>query len=112
MPIIKSAIKRVKQEKKKTVRNNETKSVMRTYIKKVFLSIKDNNVEEAQKHMQTAYKLIDTAAKKNVIHKNNAARKKSQLAKAVNALATSDKAGKTKSAPKTKEKKADPKDSK
>lgn len=89
MPIIKSAKKRVRQDKKKTIRNSKTKSMMKTSMKKVLEDVKNSDLEAATKNLQVAYKLIDTAAKKNIVHKKNAAHKKSKIARAVNTLAVS-----------------------
>lgn len=89
MPIIKSAIKRVKQDKKRTIRNSKTKSMMRTSMKKVLEDVKNSDLEAATKDLQVAYKHIDTAAKKNIVHKKNAAHKKSKIARAVNTLSAS-----------------------
>ncbi|MBU1446507.1 30S ribosomal protein S20 [Patescibacteria group bacterium] len=83
MPIIKSAKKRVKQSEKRRQRNYPVRSKMKTFIKKVLIAVKDGNNEEAVKLMPETFKIIDTATKKNIIHKNNAARKKSRLAKAL-----------------------------
>lgn len=81
MPIIKSAKKRVRVIKKATVRNAKTKRQLREAVKAFKTAVskgKSDKIIEAQKE---AFSAIDTAAKKNVIHKNKAARKKSQLAK-------------------------------
>lgn len=51
--------------------------------KKILKLAAGGNKEEAQKLLPEAYKAVDKAAKRNLIHKNAAARKKSQLAKAV-----------------------------
>lgn len=45
--------------------------------------VKANKIAEAKKMLPAAYKAIDTAAKKNIIHRNNAGRKKSLLARMV-----------------------------
>lgn len=81
MPIIKSAKKRVKQAEKGRQRNYPVRTLMKTYIKKVLHAVKEGNKEEAEKLLKQAYKVIDTAAKKNIIHDKNAARKKSRLAR-------------------------------
>jgi len=83
MPIIKSAKKRVKQSEKRRQRNYPLRSKMKTFIKKVLVATKEGNSAEAIKLMPETYSTIDTAAKKNIIHKNNAARKKARLAKAL-----------------------------
>ena len=78
MPNIKSAIKRVSVIEKKTLRNNMIKSEYKTAIKRFEEALNNNNVEEATKK-------IDQACTKGVIVKNTAARKKSNLAKKLNA---------------------------
>lgn len=82
MPIIKSAKKRVRVSAKATIRNNRTKRDMKEAIKtfQAALSKKGTKLEEAHRRAVSA---IDVAAKKNVIHKNKAARKKSQLHEAL-----------------------------
>ena len=87
MPNIKSAIKRVNVIEKKTLRNNMIKSEYKTAIKRFEEAVANNNVEEATKLMSTATKKIDQACTKGVIVKNTAARKKSNLAKKLNAIA-------------------------
>lgn len=80
MPIIKSAKKRVKLTAKANIRNNRTRRNMREAIKalnKAYESGKSADISKLQKEATSA---IDTAAKKNVIHKNKAARYKSRLA--------------------------------
>ena len=86
MPNIKSAIKRTRVIEKKTLRNNMIKSGYRTAVKKFEQAVEAKNVEEATKLLQEATKKIDQACTKGVIVKNTAARKKSNLAKKLNAL--------------------------
>lgn len=86
MPIIKSARKRVRVARKATVRNAKTKRTLKTAVKALHSALKGGSktVEKQQRKAQSA---IDHAVKKNVIHKNKAARKKSQLARAAKAAA-------------------------
>ncbi len=86
MPNIKSAIKRVSVIEKKTLQNNMIKTGYRTAVKKVEEAITAGNAEEAKKLFVDATKKIDQACTKGVIKKNTAARKKSNLAKKINAL--------------------------
>ena len=86
MPNIKSAIKRVSVIEKKTLRNNMVKSEYKTAIKRFEEALANNNVEEATKLFSVATKKIDQACTKGVIVKNTAARKKSNLAKKLNAV--------------------------
>lgn len=85
MPNIKSAIKRVNVIEKKTLRNNMIKSGYRTAVKKFEQAIESGNMEEATTLFSEATKKIDQACTKGVIVKNTAARKKSNLAKKLNA---------------------------
>ena len=86
MPNIKSAIKRVDVIEKKTLRNNMIKTGYRTAVKKFENAVEEANVEEATKLYAEASKKIDQACTKGVIVKNTAARKKSRLAKKLNAI--------------------------
>ncbi len=83
MPNIQSAKKRVKVIAVKTARNKANRSALRTEIKKANVAIASGeNKEEA---LRAATKKIDQAVAKGLLHKNNAARKKSALAKKANA---------------------------
>lgn len=83
MPNIKSAKKRVKTDQIKRERNKDQITSMRTAIKKVKVSAKDENKEMAIQKLNEANKKIDKAVKSGLIHKNKAARNKSKLAKIV-----------------------------
>jgi len=80
MPNIKSAKKRVKVNAKKAAANKAANSALKTAIKKANVAI-----ETKDALVKDAVKKIDKAAANNLIHKNCAARKKSNLAKKVNA---------------------------
>ena len=86
MPNIKSAIKRVSVIEKKTLRNNMIKSGYRTAIRKFEEALNSSDVENAEKLFIEVTKKIDMACSKGVIVKNTAARKKSRLAKKLNAV--------------------------
>ena len=85
MPNIKSAIKRVSVIEKKTLRNNMIKSGYKSAVKNFENALESGNMEEAKKLFSEATKKIDQACSKGVIVKNTAARKKSNLAKKLNA---------------------------
>lgn len=82
MPITKSAKKAMRVAKRKTEIRKPFKSKLKTMVKKVVETAKKDKAAAA-KILPEAFKTIDTAAKKNIIHKNNASRKKSRLAKLV-----------------------------
>ena len=80
MANIKSAKKRVLVNEKKRARNKSTNSALKTALKKANAAI-ESNAADKEAAVKAAYKKIDQAAAKGLIHKNNAARKKSALAK-------------------------------
>lgn len=79
MPIIKSAKKRVKVANKAAVRNSKTKRSLKSAIKSFGKALTG---KDSKKALSKAQSELDKATKKGVMHKNKAARKKSQLAKA------------------------------
>ena len=87
MANIKSAKKRIKVIETKTERNKAIKSEIKTYIKKVEAAVAANDAAVAKEALVVTTKKIEMAASKGVYHKNNAARKVSRLAKAVNSIA-------------------------
>ena len=86
MPNIKSAKKRVLVIKKKTLQNKIFRTQMKTDIKKYQAALAAGDTELAQATYKAAVKKIDQAAARNIIHKNAAARKKSQFTKALNKM--------------------------
>ena len=88
MANIKSAEKRNKQNEKRRQRNVQVKSSVRTAAKKIIksLSMKDSKPEEIEKMQKDFVKTIDTAAQNGIVTKNAASRKKSRIAKKINAL--------------------------
>lgn len=86
MPIIKSAKKRMHQNEKRRKRNYITRSLVKTHFKKALTLIKDQDKEGAKKAIDMAYSVLDTAVKKNVLHKNTVDRRKSRLARGLNDL--------------------------
>ena len=84
---IKSAKKRINVIEKKTLRNKMIKSKVKTVIKKVEAAIAAGDKAAAQQALVVATSEINKAASKGIYHKNNAARKVSRLAVAVNKMA-------------------------
>lgn len=87
MPNIKSSIRSVKTDAERRARNAAEKSAIKTVSRKVAEGANAGNKEETPVLLTKAVSLIDKAAKKGVLHKNTAARKKSRLAKRVNKMA-------------------------
>jgi small subunit ribosomal protein S20 len=83
MPNTKSAEKRLRQNRKRYMRNRAIRSMVKTYTKRVLLA---KSLEEARKALFEAVRIIDKAASKGVIHKNTASRKKSRLYTFVNKM--------------------------
>ena len=86
LPNIKASVKSIKQDAKRRARNIFEKDRIKKAKKKVLAAIAENNYDEAMSLFSAATKAIDQAAANHTIHKNNAARKKSRLAKKINAL--------------------------
>jgi small subunit ribosomal protein S20 len=83
---LKSAIKRNRQNKKRRLRNRVYRGEARTYIRDARAAMVEENLEEARVSTLKAVKALDKAAEKGIIHKNNAARRKSRLMKQLAAL--------------------------
>ena len=83
MPNIKSAKKRVIINKTKTERNKSRNSALKTALKKANAAI-DNGAADKEELVKAAVKKIDQAADKGLIHKNNAAHKKSAIVSKLN----------------------------
>ncbi|WP_291777250.1 30S ribosomal protein S20 [Cecembia sp.] len=80
----KSALKRIRANEAKRLRNRYQHKTTRTFIKRLKTT---TDKSEAQELLKTVTSMIDKLAKKNIIHKNNASNKKSKLTKLVNSLA-------------------------
>jgi small subunit ribosomal protein S20 len=87
LPNIKSSERSVKTDAERRAQNFSTRSAVRTISRKVAESVAAGKNEEAKVLLPKANSTIDKAAAKGVIHKNAAARKKSRLAKKLNASA-------------------------
>lgn len=88
MPNIKSSAKRAKIADERRAKNKLWKSKFKSSIKNFLKLVNSGNKEEAEKALQIAFKNLDTAAKKGVIHKNKASRKKSRLQRKLNNIAS------------------------
>ncbi len=76
MPLLKHAKKKLKQDKVRTIRNKKVKNAFKLTVKKA-------REGASEKTVSAAFKAMDKAVKKNIIHKNKAARMKSALSKLV-----------------------------
>ncbi len=82
----KSAEKRARQSLKRRDRNRDHVSTMRTAVKKLRKAVASGDSKSAQDLLTSTVKVVDSTAQKGIIHRNAAARTKSRLTRAVNAL--------------------------
>ena len=80
------ARKRARQAEKNRQLNASQRSTMRTYVKKILNAVSDGNKAEAEAAFKAAAPLLDSTARKGLIHKNKAARYKSRLNARIRAL--------------------------
>jgi small subunit ribosomal protein S20 len=84
---IKSQIKRIKTNEKARVRNKSVKSSLKTAVRRFTTAADSGDRDAALLELGTASRALDKAASKGVIHANQAANKKSAMAKKVNTIA-------------------------
>lgn len=82
----KTPAKRARNAEKARVRNKSYKSALKTGIKRFELSLTGDDVDASRDILLKATSLIDKSASKGILHKNNAARKKSRLTKKLNSI--------------------------
>ena len=87
MPITDSAKKALRQNVRRNIMNTQRKKKMRNLIKEAKILVAQKKIEEAKKLLPQIYKALDKTAKKNIIKKNTASRKKSRLTKMLNKAA-------------------------
>ncbi len=86
MPNLKSAIKRVRQNKKRRAHNKSQHTAVMTGVKKVLAALQKKDKKAALEALNEAVPLLDKAALNHLIHRNNASRKISRLTQQVNRL--------------------------
>lgn len=82
----KSAIKRIRQNEKRRLQNRAVKTRMKTVAKKLASAEKSGDIETLANELNRTKSVIDKAAKKGVIHKKTASRKKARLTRRINQL--------------------------
>ena len=82
----KSALKRVRTSAKRRLRNRVVTGRVRSSLKRARMLIAGNDVDAATEAVQVAIRELDRAAEKGILHKNNAARRKSRLMRALNQI--------------------------
>ncbi len=83
---IKSQKKRIITAEKARVRNKAVRSELKTAVKKVRVAVENSDAEHAQQYANQANRLLDKAASRGIIHKNQAAGRKSGVQRLVNSL--------------------------
>ena len=86
MPNIKSSAKRDQLAKARNAKNKAERSALKTAVKKFDAAVAEGNKEAAVSAYKVAVKAVDKAACKNLVHKNNAANKKSKMTLKLNAM--------------------------
>ncbi|MEK9165615.1 MAG: 30S ribosomal protein S20 [Patescibacteria group bacterium] len=86
MPIKQAAIKHLRQTKKRTERNQKVRKELKEFIRDIRKAVTLNDKTKLQELSSRLQKLIDKAAQKRIIKKNNASRRKSRLMKQINAV--------------------------
>jgi small subunit ribosomal protein S20 len=89
MANIRSQFKRNRQNEKRRLRNKAVRSELKTRIKTA-VTTAESGAENSEEALRLAVKKLDKAAAKGIIHKNQAARRKSRLMKRINALSAAD----------------------
>jgi len=84
LPNTKSAAKQMRVQERRRLRNRSVRSATRTFVRKAQEQIADGETNPTAEAVRTALSALDRAAKKGVIHPNNAARRKSRLMKKLN----------------------------
>ena len=87
MPNIKSAKKRVELSKISNARNKMYKSTLKSTLKKFDTAVAEGDREKADSAFKAAVKMVDQSVTKGILHKNNAARKKSSMTVKLNHMA-------------------------
>ncbi len=86
LPNIKQQEKRMRQAEKRRMRNKSRKSEIKTYIRRFEAALQRGDREESELYLAKAIKALDKAASDGILHKNNAANRKSRLTRKFNAL--------------------------
>lgn len=86
MPNLPTSIKDLRQNKRRKVHNDRLRNRIKKAVKKQNTLVEEGNKAEAEKNMRNVYKVLDKAARKNVIKKGKADRIKSRLTKKLNEL--------------------------
>ncbi len=83
MPQRRCAIKELRKSRTRRLRNLDVKTDMKKTVKRYLAALKEDNRDSARDLLKTVYKKLDKAVKRNVLHANTAARRKSRLSRLI-----------------------------
>ncbi|MER3474552.1 MAG: 30S ribosomal protein S20 [Armatimonadota bacterium] len=86
MANLKSSLKDIRRNQKRRLRNKSAKSAMKTFIKRAKLAAASGDLDAIKRALAQACSAIDKTAERGIIHKNQAARRKSRLMRFVNQI--------------------------
>ena len=89
LPQRRSGIKELRKNRRQKMHNLDIKTVLRKTIKKFKKSVEDKKIDEATSNLNLVYKKLDKAAKRNILNKNTASRRKSTFSKLLKSTSTS-----------------------
>lgn len=89
MPQRKSAIEELRKSRKRRLHNLDIKTDLKKTIKRFLKAVRDNNPDDAKSVITLVYKKIDKAAKRNILHKNTASRRKSRYMRLLKTITAS-----------------------
>jgi len=88
VPQRRAGIKDLRKNRSRRMHNLDIKTDLKKTTKKFLISVKEKNAEEAQSNLRLLYKKLDKAAKRNILHKNTTARRKSKFSRQLASLAS------------------------
>ena len=88
MPQRRSGIKDLRKNRTRQMHNLDIKTDLKKSTKKFLASVKDKKADDAKSDLNVLFKKLDKAAKRNILHKNTAARRKSRFSKQLASLAS------------------------
>lgn len=98
MPVTRTATRALRKSKRKELHNKEIRAAVKNTVRDVKKAFSGKKDTDSSALLQKTYKILDKAAKENVIHENKAARLKSKLTRKLNSLSKTEKVSKKKKA--------------
>jgi small subunit ribosomal protein S20 len=86
LPQRRTAIKELRKTRTRKLHNLDIKTDLKKTVKRFLSSVANKNVSEAETNLKNVYKKLDKAAKRNILHKNTASRRKSHFATTIKTI--------------------------